>query len=231
MATQWYEKNFPIDPTLTDCRNCCEHMPPELADDCVKCTLMDAHVLCNKALDCISFAPFITNLNIIEKTEEYIDEVEYPTLVKLLGLDQKFGDKKEITTIVEAKEEKKDESQPEKQEMSPDWKPQSQLDSKLTTFDYEATPAALRAMFDILKAMEKRLTKIEEKMPSKMLWEIKNFFSKRKKDLTAKKYKYKWKFKGKIRKIKEKVKKKKTKLKALFAPKKEPEEKKEIKTT
>jgi len=193
------------------------------------CTLLDAHVLCNKALDCTSFARFITNLNITEKTEEHVDEVEYPTLVKLLGLDQKFGDKNEEKDVKE--KEETDEPQPERQEINPDWKPLSQLDSKLSTFDYEATPAALRAMFDVLKAMEKRLTKIEEKMPSKILWEIKNVFNKHKKSLIAKKLKYKWKIKGKIRKIKEKVKKKRTGFEALFAPKKEPEEKKELKTT
>jgi hypothetical protein len=136
--------------------------------------------------------------------ESPIEEETIPDIASFLLLAEQIDDIQEVKKEEEEKEV---------------WKAQSQLDSLAFGFDDKTIPAALRAMFDILKGMEKRLDSIEKKMPSTRTWKVKNFFSKRKKSAKSWMYSRKWRLIYKYRRFKTKAKSKKTGFEALFAPK------------
>lgn len=202
MSNSWYIQNFPISLELVDCRNCQKHRAPNLdAEDCVYCEVHDAHVLCNKAEDCSLFLSCLYDAPI--KKEKTLNIASFMALA---------GEIEEIQKVIE--EEKKDEEPTV-------WKGQSQLDALAFGFDDKTVPAALRAMFDILKGMEKRLDRIEDKMPTTRTWKVKDFFIKRKKSAKSWMVRQKWKIIHKLRRLKTKAKSKKTGFAALFASKEE----------
>jgi hypothetical protein len=209
MSNSWYLENFPIDPDIIDCRNCLEHNPPTFdAENCVFCTAFDAHMTCNRAKECATFTSYLSDVSTVDEITEI---VEYPSLGALFNLEKDIDKVKEQ---IKKKEEKKEEVKEDTE-----WKPQSQLDAKILDFNDTTIPAALRAMFDVLKGMEKRLTSIEEKMPANNTWKVKDFFKNRKKAIVTRKNRYKWKIKGKIRVTRIKAKAKKAGFGALFSPK------------
>jgi len=234
--SQWYIENFPLsDIAAVNCLNCSNHSPPSFidTDECVFCIPMDAHVLCSKALECTSFTPFITNLDadIAKKQKPTTDAASTNDIVSLaefFGLAEEISEGlKELDVSAEQKKEK--------DESAAEWKPNSELSA--FDFNEEAVLAALRTMFDILKSIDKRLTKIEDKIPTTKNWKIKDYFKTKKKNISILKVKYKWRIKTKIRNAKSKANKKKTGFEALFSPskkemeKKDNEEKKNEKTT
>lgn len=201
MSNSWYMQNFPISLELTDCRNCQKHRAPSLdTTECVYCEEIEAHVYTTKAEDCIAFLSCLD--------EAPIEKEVIPDIASFMLLAEQMGETQEVN-----KEEA------EETEEAAVWKGQSQLDAQAFGFDDKTVPAALRAMFDILKGMEKRLTKIEEKMPSNRTWKVKNFFGSRKDRLRTWKNRWKWKLIYRFRRFKTKAKSKKTGFAALFAPK------------
>jgi hypothetical protein len=192
----WYLDNFPADINLVDCRNCSQHMPPTTSqENCVFCDLLGHNVDVTHAEECVSFPTFA----FVKTHKNNESTCDYPSLTNFfpeIEAPIKIEEKKETT-----------------------WVPQSNLDSKVFGFNDSNIAAALRAMFDILEGISKRLDKIEEKMPSTKIWRMKSFLKKRYEVLGRKKRSYTFK---------KKTKKKEESLAALFGKK---EEKSAEKTT
>lgn len=196
---EWYRNNFPISPDILDCRNCCEHEPPEFGENCVKCTLIDAHVLVSKAEECTSFSSWMPIAQPKLLAEPKRDE-DYPNLQDFFSLAEQLSELDEV--IVEEKQDA-------------EWTPNSSLDAKVFGFNDENVSAALRAIFEILRGMSKRLESIEDKMPTTRRWKLKDFLKGKKEKFRLKRVSWKWKIIFKIRAIKKK--KPKEPLKSLAA--------------
>ncbi len=172
--------NLSINPTLIDCHNCSKHEPPKFLglhdeDECVFCNLLGHHVSTNSAEKCSSYPSFYFGPKPAElpppPPEKELDE--FPSLARLFDAECD-----EIESKIRMSEAKAEQIEEEKKE----WVPQSNLDSKAFGFDDSNIAAGLRAIFDIMEGISKRLDEIEKKMPATKKHQTNSFLKKKKEE-------------------------------------------------
>jgi len=167
-------------------------MPPAIGQDgCVKCVSIDAHVLPDKALECVSFLSYCTDAKAVKEAKSKEEQTQdiVPEIAAFFELASALDD------------DEQDEPKKKVDDKKVEWEPKSLLDDTIFDFNDETIAAALRAMFDLLSAINKRMNIIEKKMPSTTEWKIVSWFKRQKISMSIRKNRYKYKIKNKIKSV------------------------------